>query len=79
MIIMGSLIISNFFPETLVVFSFLGAFCAVFSYLLPVLLEVVSNRHKWNYVGNVTQVLIAVLLTLVAFTSAFLSLVLPNT
>lgn len=77
-IILGALIISMFFPQILVVFSFLGAFCAVFSYLLPALLEVVSNKYKWSYIGNMLFVFIGVVLTVIAFASAFLSLVLSN-
>ena len=46
-ILAGSLIISTFFPEVLVIFNFLGAFCAVFSYLFPVLLEVAISKHSW--------------------------------
>ena len=57
-ILMCSLIISNYYPEILVIFNFLGAFCAVFSFLLPTLF----------------QLFIGVSINVIAFTSAFLSI-----
>ncbi|OMJ83207.1 hypothetical protein SteCoe_15923 [Stentor coeruleus] len=76
-IIVASLVVSNFFPEILVIFNFLGAFCAVFSFLFPTLLDVASSKYKWYTFRNAALLTAAIVINVVAFVSAFLSLVLP--
>jgi hypothetical protein len=76
-IIVASLVVSNFFPEILVIFNFLGAFCAVFSFLFPTFLDVASSKYKWYTFRNAALLTAAIVINVIAFVSAFLSLVLP--
>lgn len=65
--------LSYFFPDTLLIFKFLGSFCAVFSFVFPALIDIGSNSDGWYYPDNLGKLVLAISLTVVAFMSSFLT------
>lgn len=73
-----ALILSYFYPETLTIFKFLGSFCAVYSFVFPALIDIVSSSEGLCYPKNLGKFLMAIGITFVAFMSSFLALYLSS-